>query len=308
MHDTPGVIERIKKARTVLIVGHISPDGDAIASGLAIKLGLKKMGIDAYLVAQKVPNFLKFLPVDEISDFDDIKDIDFDLVIALDTSTPERLEKEVWELIRDPPGVCLINIDHHSNNSGYGDYNLINSEASSTCEIVFDLLKQIMEIDLQMAECLYCGIITDTGSFAHAVGPHTFFVAHQLINMGVDNEKIRRLMSLGKSEAEIRLLGWVLSNYKFVDAKGLAYCFIPSEKIEDGMDTKKAAGILLSQVGCTTSLILKDKDDQISGSFRSKVSIKEIATLLGGGGHPKAASFITNKSVNEIIKIVTDNL
>ena len=155
------ILEEIKKAGSIVILTHETPDGDAIGSSLGMLLALEKLGKNADLIMSKYAKTFNFLPkVDEIKAESDIKE--YDLAISLDCATFKRLDnREYFENAKK-----TIVIDHHGSNNMYGDINYVNPVAPACSEILLAILSYYeIEIDVKIGTCLMTGIITDTGGF-----------------------------------------------------------------------------------------------------------------------------------------------
>ncbi len=322
MNNFLEIIEEIKNANSIVISSHVNPDGDAIGGGLALMLAIKKLKDKGdgsgnkevrFILEESVPKNLKFLKLtDMVEIYDSSKNYDFDLFIAVDCATKERLGKVNSVLSSDKK---IINIDHHTSNSLFGHLNYVH-EISSTSEIMFNFIEELgIGIDLDMAETIYTGIVNDTGNFAHDnVSSDTFRVAAKLKNIGVDTSKVVREFFQTKSMPTLKLMGLTLSGFRFVDEKKLSYFFLTQEALKSVGGTKDETEglveILRSYEGTEVALFLREeKDGKIKGSLRSKsTDVNKIASIFGGGGHVKAAGFNTELGHEDIIKQVLEKL
>lgn len=232
----------------------------------------------------------------------------YDLLIALDSSSLSRL----GSLTTNYPDVFaelpIVNIDHHRGNELFGLENLVDVQASSTCEQLVDLIELLgsqVGADLltkEVATCLLTGVITDTGSFQNAnVTPRTLTAAAKLQEAGADRELIVRKVYQEKSLAELRLWGRALaylkeeSEHRFVWTAVSKADFVAAQAPAD-VDLSGFVGSFLKQV--TTAdfgLVLYERDGNLKGSFRSNnasVDVSKLAESFGGGGHPQAAAFL----------------
>lgn len=305
---------KILESQKIIVTAHINPDGDAIGAGLSLTLALKKMKKECKIVLQdNYPNFVKFLnTLDNIEIYDKNKKYDYDLIICVDSASEDRVG-EVAQLFKKD---CVINIDHHISNTMYGDLNCVEN-ISSTSELIYNFIKFLnIEIDIDMAEALYLGIVNDTGNFTHDnVTENTFLMASELKKIGVNNSKIIREFFNTKSYASLKLLGKALENSNFIEEKKLIYSFISKEDLdkENGKkeDTEGIVERLLSYSEAEISLFLReDEKGVIKGSMRSKYDedVNKIAQIFGGGGHIKAAGFTTTLSYDKIIEKIIKNL
>lgn len=308
--------EKIEQSDSIVIVGHVNPDGDTVGAGLALLLGLEKKYPDKkidFVLQDNVPKNIAFLKgCDKIKKIEDIIAPNYNLAIFVDSATTERVGK-VMELIGD---IFKINIDHHISNPRYGDINVVR-DISSTSEIMYSLLKDLdIEISLEMGEALYLGLVNDTGNFAHSnVTDKTFLVASELMKLGVNNNKIVNDFFKTKSYERMRVLGKALSEMVFVEEKKLMYFYLSDKALKElnavKDDTEGIVEELINYAGSEVSLFLREEESgKIKGSLRSKhdINVNRIAGIFGGGGHIKAAGFTTELSPQEIIKKVVENL
>lgn len=308
--------EKIEQSDSIVIVGHVNPDGDTVGAGLALLLGLEKKYPDKkidFVLQDNVPKNIAFLKgCDKIKKIEDIIAPNYNLAIFVDSATTERVGK-VMELIGD---IFKINIDHHISNPRYGDINVV-KDISSTSEIMYSLLKDLdIEISLEMGEALYLGLVNDTGNFAHSnVTDKTFLVASELMKLGVNNNKIVNDFFKTKSYERMKVLGKALSEMVFVEEKKLMYFYLSDKALKElnavKDDTEGIVEELINYAGSEVSLFLREEESgKIKGSLRSKhdIDVNRIAGIFDGGGHIKAAGFTTELSPQEIIKKVVENL
>ena len=282
--------DKIFSEDNIVVISHVNPDGDAIGSGLALTLGLKKIGKNVRFILQDK----------------------YDLAICVDGATDDRLGK-AKELLKNR---FVINIDHHISNTLYGKLNYV-EEISSTSELIYKFLKFCeIDIDINMAEALYTGLVNDTGNFSHDnVTEKTFEMAAELKRIGASNSKVVREFFNTKSLPAIKLLGIAMYEMEYNENKKLAYYFMSKETLDkyNGRkeDTEGIVEKLISFKEAEVSLFLReDKIGVIKGSMRSKhdIDVNEIASIFGGGGHRKAAGFTSELPAEEIIKKVLERL
>lgn len=306
--------DKIFSEDNIVVISHVNPDGDAIGSGLALTLGLKKMGKNVRFILQdKYPDSVKFLnEINIVEQYDENNEYKFDLSICVDGATDDRLGK-AKELLKDR---FVINIDHHISNTLYGKLNYV-EEISSTSELIYKFLKFCeIDIDINMAEALYTGLVNDTGNFSHDnVTEKTFEMAAELKRIGASNSKVVREFFNTKSLPAIKLLGIAMYEMEYNENKKLAYYFMSKETLDkyNGRkeDTEGIVEKLISFKEAEVSLFLReDKIGVIKGSMRSKhdIDVNKIASIFGGGGHRKAAGFTSELPAEEIIKKVLERL
>lgn len=307
------ILKKIEESEKIVITGHVNPDGDAVGSGLALYIALRKKYINkeiSFILQDKIPQNTKFLSyADEIEQFDNLKQYDKDLIIFVDSATRERTGK-VGEYFKN---IYSINIDHHISNPLYGDLNLVKAVSSSTSEIMFDLINELqLELDIDSASSLYLGIVNDTGNFSHSnVSVNTMKVATKLIELGVNNNYIVKNFLNSNSMSALKVLGDALVNFEFFEDISLSFYYLDLKtqknlKIKKE-DTEGLVEKILSYEKAEVSLFLRQEDEKyIKGSMRSKneIDVNKIANIFAGGGHIKAAGFTSDKKVDEILEII----
>lgn len=290
------IIDEIKRSKTICVVGHVRPDGDCIGSQLGMTLALKSLGKKVYCWNEDpVPQKLAFLdPKKSVQP--PKRGVEFDLVIATDCASFERLGK-VGNCIRKRKS--FINIDHHPSNTHYADINWISSEQSSTGELIFQLMKTAhWEITPSIADCLFTAISTDTGSFQYQnTRQATFQVAGELVERGANLSEISNQVYHSYPLGRVRLLKHIYSTFKLVEQNRIAYFWLrrtdfartkagPSDS-EGLIDHIRAIQPVL--VACVFE---EAEADMIRVSLRSKskhIDVNQIASQFGGGGHQAAA-------------------
>jgi phosphoesterase RecJ-like protein len=207
-----------------------------------------------------------------------------------------------------------ILIDHHLEPSKEFDFLYSTNKTSSTAELVYDLIEEAGDknlINKPLAEALYVGLMTDTGSFSYACNhPNTFHIAGNLINAGVDGERIHRLVYDTFSEDRLNLLGFCLSDRLTVRADlGIAYIYLTSADLKrfnyQVGDTEGVVNYALSIDSVNVAVLLTERDKLIRMSFRSKsdFSVNDFARkYFDGGGHQKAAGGNSSESMKITIE------
>lgn len=308
--------EKIENAKDIVIMGHINPDGDAIGAGLALTLALEKKypnkKID-FILQDSIPNNIRFLEkIEKIKSKDKLRE-NYDLAIFVDSATLDR----VGEIGKIAEKIYKINIDHHISNSKYGDLNIVDGDISSTSELLYGIIKGLeIDLDKEMAEALYLGLVNDTGNFSHSnVTENTFRVASELVKAGANNNKIVSEFFKTKSYQRIKILGKALSEMKFDKEKKLVYFYLPYSFLKEINGTKDdTEGIVEEMLNFSESevslFLREDENGKIKGSMRSKrdKDVNKIANVFGGGGHIKAAGFTTDICADKIIETVLENL
>ncbi len=314
------IAEILKNSKRVLITTHVNPDGDGIGSGIALMMILNKINKDKEITARFAiddvpPSYVDYLEgAILIENYEAVTTrFEFDTIVSLDVATKERIGRIISFVKED---TNFINIDHHVSNTRFAKINHIDDTASSTAEIVYKLAKEMgVEIDKEIGEPLYAGIINDTGNFSHDnVTADTFKIASELREAGVDTEYATRNLFNMKSLAALKIAGKVMENMKYYDEVSLTFGVVTKEYMEsvggNKGDTEGVVDALRSYEKCEVALFLRDEGNgKYKGSLRSNgPDVNAIAEKFGGGGHIKAAGFSSEKSADEILEIVISAL
>ena len=304
--------ESISNSNSILILTHENPDGDAIGSSLGFMHALKKIGKEVTVLIPTINPMYSFLPgFNEIkSEIEDYKN--YDLCIALDSSDLERLHvcKPYFELIEN-----TIVIDHHITNQNYADVNYVNAVASSTCQnLIIVLAAMDISIDKEIAECIYTGILTDTGGFRYNSQPETFEFAGMLAETGIDISKIYRLVFDMTTERRTRLLCRALNRLELLEDGKIAYTYITAEDVEelqnaDG-DQEGIVNYGRNIEGVEVSIFVREKGDKYKVSLRANeyVDVSQISAKFAGGGHLRAAGFEMAMSLEQTKQTVVEEI
>lgn len=303
------IVDAIKNSSSVLICGHIRPDGDCISSALAVRHFCRALGkrADAVCDAEKSPSFA-FMP--EYDDFCDPACDNYDLFIAVDCATEKRLglyRKYLEETAHS------INIDHHPTNGKFCKINYIDPTAASTCSILYELFSDIDAIDKTLAQMLYVGISTDTGHFMHAnTDSKVFRSAAKLCEYGIDVGELNHSIYCNKSVARIKLTARALGGLRmYADGKiallsvtldDLSECGCKSEDTEGLIDNATSIG------GVEIAITMCEQDGGLFRvSFRSShADVAAVAEKFGGGGHKLASGCIVSGDRYDVAARLTD--
>jgi len=311
------LLEAIKKAKNIVILSHIGPDGDTLGSMLAMNEILKKYNIEKVdlIISGKIPDIYKFLPGIEQTKNPNNNDLyqSYDLAIAVDCASLDRLGDSV-DLFRNAK--MTVNIDHHISSIKFADINIINPVAAATGQILYDIIKSLeINITRDIATSLYTAILTDTGGFKFEnTKPETLEICAELIRAGADAIYIYQECLEFKPLAMVRLQARAMDLAIITDNNKIAYTSVTRKLLEDFNATDDHVdGIskALREINTVeVALVFKETakgDTKIS--FRSKrVNVCEIAKFFGGGGHKLAAGCTIQKNladtINEVLPIV----
>lgn len=293
-------IKNVKKYQRIGVYSHIRPDGDCIGAQVALSLWLKKNGYDPVAfndddIAENLIWLTDYFPIQKPTEE---QVAGCDLLIVVDGNAPHRFGSyEEWQKIYSKP---VIMIDHHPNPEDTFDLSISVDDASSTCELIYNLYKEydIDQIDENVAKALYTGLITDTGSLQYdSVKPETMNAAGELLRKGNfrPNLVAERVFS-NQTLPQLQLLSLSLSTIQLFENNQIAVMTVTKEMLDKtgttNSDTGGFVSYPLSITGIKAAVLLKDLDeDGVKMSLRSKsdVDVNEWARELGGGGHKKAA-------------------
>lgn len=303
----------IIEANKIGITFHTSPDGDAIGSALGLLSGLRELGKEVYVISKDtLSKDFSFLPYSEEINGEATEPIDgTDLVIVLDCGNVERISADLSSF-----NGMIINIDHHVSNDKYGFINYVDTKAAATAEIVFLLLREMgyefsvkEDILEKIGRCLYTSLITDTGSFRHSnVTKRTHEIAGILIGVGVNNSMIYNNLFDNRSINKLNLMGYAFENAKLYFDGKVVLTVLDNNTLKkfdsEKEDTSDIIGNLLSLKTVEVAVLLKEVDEGVKGSLRSKYDfdVRKIAEIFGGGGHPKAAGLMQKGVLLQIVK------
>lgn len=303
----------IKGVKTVGISGHIRPDGDCIGSCLALYNYIIKnfdVRVDVYLepVSSK---FYYINGVDKIiTDADE--DVEYDLFFSMDSSDKSRLG--IFEKYFDSAKETYC-IDHHISNNLYGKYNYVLPDASSACEVLFDLLDE-EKLDKDIANALYTGMAHDSGVFRYpSTSSKTMNIAGKLIDYGIDFSQIIDNTFYSKSYKQTQILGRILSeSILFMDKR----CIVGWAKTDmmkfydlSPKDLDCVIDSLRNVEGVEVAVFIYQTDEltyKISMRSKKIVDVSKIAMHFGGGGHVRAAGFNMTGTIYDIINNVSKEI
>ena len=315
------VKELLSEPRSIVITPHKNPDGDAIGSSLALWHYLRKNKHDAHvIVPNDFPKFLKWMPgVDQILIFDKKKDSSLkiidaaDLIFTLDFNDLSRIGDMQPAFERAPADFVMI--DHHQEPQNYARITYSDVSMSSTCEMVYNFIEFLDDgklLDENMAQCLYAGILTDTGSFKYpSTSSRTHKVVANLIDKGINSSSIQQKIFDTNTPDRLHLLGRALNNLVILNQYSTAYIVLLQDDLDEFNykkgDTEGFVNYGLTLEGIRFAVIFIENGDEnyIKISFRSQgnFSVNEFArNHFNGGGHTNAAGGRSDLSMDDTIK------
>lgn len=307
------ILDAIKKARSVLIVGHVRPDGDCLGSAFALREFCRNAGKIADAGSPSpVPEAYGFIR--NIEDFNVFTLRSYDLFIAVDCATKDRLGRLEGYFRSAKDTAC---IDHHEGHRGFANNNRVVNTASSTCEIIYDMLAPTGRITPVIADYLFMGLSTDTGHFMHSnTTAKVLYTAYKLEEAGADCHALASVLYRTRSRNKTMLIAKSIEAMRFymdgrlavipLTQKLLSECEINSNDTEGIIDY--AIAVKGVEIGVS---MCEEKTNEFKVSFRSRGrDVNEIAGVFGGGGHIYAAgcriSGRTEDVIDKIIKAVRD--
>jgi bifunctional oligoribonuclease and PAP phosphatase NrnA len=292
----------------VLLLNHVSPDGDCLGSTLALARALWQRGQQATVgSADGVPDAYRFLPGSERVVREIPAEAVFDAVVFMECSAPER----AGALADRATGVPLwVNIDHHVSNAGYGDLLFYDASAAAVGELVMEVVRSLLPaIDTDTATCLLTAILTDTGSFRYVnVTPNTFALTAELVAAGASPADVFTRVYENRPVSGLRLLGLALDRVAVSDDGRVAWTIVTQSMLrQSGAPIEEADGIvghLRSLAGVLVALVFKEETDLIHVSLRARGGVRAhvIAEAFGGGGHAAAAGFTARGPLDDVVR------
>lgn len=309
-----GLREIAQGANTILIAGHLRPDGDCVGAAAAAYLYLKKIYPEAQISAyvEKVPEVYRFLDPEHSIFVEKLPEGSVDLFLSLDSSTKDRLGEA--ERLFDTAARTAC-IDHHVSNLGYAGENFVEAGSSSTCEVLYGLMEEEL-IDLPIAEAIYIGIIMDTGVFRYSnTSKKTMEIAGNLMEKGVPFWKYIDECFYQRTYTQTQLLGrTLLTSMRLMEGRVIVATVTRRMLEFYGAQTEDIEGIidqLRVTKGVEVALLLQEIDDQLyKVSMRSNtfVDVSRIAVYFGGGGHVKAAGCTMRGSLHDVVNNITEHI
>ncbi len=315
------VLERLRDDERFLVVSHEHPDGDALGSVVALSRALRQIGKDVVAVLDAadlpVPREYRGLALETVTTTVP-DDLEQRTAIYLDCGNADRMPV---------PGVregarTVLNVDHHHDNTRFGDVDLVDPSASCTAEILWDLLPDLgVEPDRETAQALYIGLVTDTGRFMYGnTSTRSHLMAADLIACGVAPFDAYRRLYEGVPWAKLALLGRALERVRRELGGALTVVHLRRADYADtGAAESETEGIIdhvRTVAGTTVAAVARelpgdDDDVRTKVSLRAAdgtIDVSAIARAGGGGGHPQAAGFTTTMGEDELVRFLAEQV
>lgn len=305
------IAEEIQNAKSIVLLTHESPDGDAMGSTLAMYLALKTMEKQVDVIIPDYSKTYSFLPgANEIKK--EGKKEKYDLAISLDCSDMKRLNgfASYFENAK-----VTIAIDHHSSNTMFAQYNYVDPASPACCQtliIVLEFLK--VQITKEIGTCLLTGIITDTGGFKYlGVTSETFEFVAWLLNRGINVSSIYRKVLQIKTKSSFELARLAMNRLEFLEDGKIAFTYIQEEdfkkyKAQEG-DHEGIVETGRDIEGVEVSVFLHQQENGYKVSLRSNdyVNVSDICLMFGGGGHIRAAGCLITGELEQVkLKLIKE--
>ena len=316
-NDLAAVVDALTRADRLFVVTHENPDGDALGSMLGLTRALRSLGKDAVMYLSgdtPLPGEYGFLDLADVTRTlpDDLEER---MLVAVDCASERRIGPDPLALER---AAEVVDIDHHHDNTRFGDVNLIVADASSTAEIVRDVIAALgLELTPELAEPLYVGLVTDTGRFSYAnTTVKSLRLAAELVEAGANVHDVFRHVYESVQFAKLKLLARALDHAQLYDGGRLVISYLVKEDFAAvGAEEPYSEGIidyLRAVEGSEMVALIREPPPRDDGpthriSLRSshdEIDVSAIARRAGGGGHTQAAGFSSEQSIPEIVEFV----
>ena len=302
------IVKAFKKYDDFILSTHVNPDGDGIGAEIALGFGLRQLGKKVTISnSDPFPENYEFLPTGGLLKEKDSIKASYAVAVSLECPGLDRVGKLKKVFLRSKK---IINLDHHPSNDYFGDFNYVDDKAAAVGEQVYNILLGLgVKIDLDIANCLYTSLLTDTGSFAYSnTTKKTHQIVVELMDYGVNPseiyENVYEVSSLGK----IQLLGKALNSLHTDKKRGVAWITLMKDSFDKtGASYGDSEGIInyarsIKGVNVAMSFI-ELQNGRVKISFRSKrddIDVNKIAVSFKGGGHKRASGAVIEGSMKEV--------
>lgn len=312
----------ISSPKKIFITTHVKPDADALGSSLGLANYLLKKGHDVTVVTPTdYPSFLNWMKGnDAVLDFSNPSQTkvatkklnEADIIFCLDFSVLSRVN-DLGEMIRNSDAF-VVNIDHHQDPEDFADFLVWSTKSAATCELVYELIVELGDeslLDKDIAECLYAGIMTDTGGFRHPnTTKNVHLVVAELLELGADTSQIANWIYDSNSVNRLKFIGFAISRRLVVHEDiHMAYFAISKKDLKKYQsrtgDTEGLVNYALSLDGIKLAALFSEREDGIKISFRSSSEVavnKFAAEYFDGGGHKNASGGKSTLGLKETVE------
>ena len=316
MTDLQAIAQALREHDRFLVVTHENPDGDALGSLLATTLALRQLGKDVEMLLMgegPLPREYHFMRLDGLLR-EPPADTESRVLVAVDCAKADRIGPDESPLER---ATLVLDIDHHHDNTRFGDVNLIVASASSTGELLRDVFAELdVELTPDIAEALYVALVTDTGRFQYSnTTPKSLRLAAELVDAGADVHAVFQEVYESVEFAKLKLLARALERAKVLEGGRIIVSYLLRTDFADvGAAEPYSEGIidyLRAVEGAELAVLIREPPRESGPTRRvslrasvDELDVSTIARIFEGGGHRQAAGFSSDKSVDEITDIV----
>ena len=311
MTTLDNILEEIKNAKSIVILTHENPDGDAVGSSIAMYEALKQMGKENVdLIIPEFPRTYRFLPnVDKVKKEGQTEP--YDVAISVDCATLKMLNG--WSNYFEEANTKIV-IDHHGTNTMYGDLNFVNPDSPACCQILLTVFEYFnIIISENIGKAILTGIITDTGGFQYqSTRPETFEFAAKLLKAGINVSEIYKKSMNTKTRANFELRKRAMDRLEFLEDGKITFTYLNKSDFEqtgassDDYDGIVNEGRCIENVEVSISIRETDNGYKVSLRSNEKVNVSDVCLMYGGGGHVRAAGCTMAMPIEQIKeKLVT---
>ena len=309
MQELESFRELISTPKNIVITTHFKPDADALGSSLGLAGYLKKKGHTVTVITPSdYPKFIAWMSGNEdVINYEDYKNrgknnrliANADIIFCLDFSVLARIEA-MADVVKQSKAVKVM-IDHHTFPEDFAEFTYHDTKAAATAQLIFQLIELLGDkalLDIPICECLYAGIMTDTGSFRHpSTTPAVHRIAADIMELGVNTNLIHRRIYDSSTVERMKFLGFVLSEKLVILPEyRVAYFTVTEEELKkynsQTGDTEGVVNYGLQIEGIVMSIIIVDRPEAVKMSFRSveEFAVNQLASkYFNGGGHKNAS-------------------
>ncbi|MDD4438754.1 MAG: bifunctional oligoribonuclease/PAP phosphatase NrnA [Tissierellia bacterium] len=310
-NDVKEIFNLINTSDKICIAGHKAPDGDCIGSVMALYNFLKPLNKNITVMMDGIIPYNYKAFTDESVILKNYNNEEYDLLFVLDTSDRKRLGK--FEDVLNNSKKTVV-IDHHKTNEGFGDINIIDTEMSSTGELLYDVLKASdLDISIEAAVLIYVAVLTDTGKFSYTnTTSHTHRKAAELIDLGVNVSEIDNIVYNSKPSNIVKAFIDCVSGIELYYDNKLGITTITKSILDKNnaemADVDGVVEYIREIKEVEVSCVLKENDEGTKVSLRSKndIDVSAVSVKYKGGGHAKAAGFDLNANVENARRIIIE--
>ena len=315
--DLKAIADALRQHERFLVVTHENPDGDALGSLLAATLALRQLGKDVVMYhagETPLPREYAFMPLEGLVR-QRPADASERVLVAVDCAKEDRIGDEAVLALAP----VVLNVDHHHDNTRFGDHNLIVADASSTGEVLRDVFAEVgVELTPELAEPLYIALVTDTGRFQYAnTTPKALRLAAELVEAGADIHAVFQEVYESVEFAKLKLLARALDRAEVLEGGRIVVShLVRADFVDAGASEPYSEGIidyLRAVEGAELAVLIREQLSRgaaaYKGSLRSSIDeldVSAIARRFGGGGHRQAAGFSTDLPLEETVEQIRE--